>query len=329
MAAIFDKYQQIGVMAHTPQKDHHHHHSHEEHSGHHHHHHEVTDMNAAFIIGIVLNTAFVVAEVVVGLSSSSLALLSDAGHNATDVFSLLLSMFAFKLSKAKATNKYTYGYKRATILNSLANAILLLFVTIGIFWEGIIRFQNPVNIQGTTVSVVAFAGIFVNGISAWLFFKNKDEDINLKGAYLHLLSDALVALGVVISGIVIYYTHWYWIDTAISFAIAIMILVSTWQLLTDSIRLALDGVPRNVDIKKVEEAVLEFKEIKRIYHIHIWALSSNENALTAHVVVEDSNLALFEEIKQEIKHSLHHLNVHHATLEVETISFEGTDDCEF
>ena len=311
-------------MAKDEAKEHlHHHHEPHDHS----HHHEVTNINAAFIVGILLNTAFVVGEVIVGFSTSSLALISDAGHNATDVFSLLLSMFAFKISKAKATNKYTYGYKRATILNSLVNAVLLLFVTGGILWEGFNRLQNPVHIQGTIVSVVAFAGIFVNGISAWLFFKDKEKDINIMGAYMHLLSDALVAFGVVLSGIAIYYTHWYWIDTAISFVIAIMILVSTWRLLTDSIRLALDGVPRNVDIKKVEESILKFKEVKQVYHIHVWALSSNENALTAHVVVCDNDIALFDKAKQEIKHTLQHLNIHHSTLEVEIVSFSGKGIC--
>lgn len=296
-----------------------HHHEDLHHHAHGHHHHpEVTNLNPAFIIGIILNSAFVVAELLVGFSSSSLALISDAGHNATDVFSLLLSMFAFKLSKAKATNNYTYGYKRATILNSLVNAILLLFVTAGIIWEGFYRLQNPVTVQGTIVSEVAFAGIFVNGISAWLFFKDRKKDINVMGAYLHLLSDALVAFGVVVTGIAIYYTHLYWLDTAVSFVIAIMILASTWQLLMDSIRLALDGVPRNVDMKKVEEAILKFKEVKSIHHVHIWALSSNENAMTAHVVLENSDITIFEKAKHNIKHDLAHLYIHHSTFEVES-----------
>ncbi len=286
----------------------------------HHHHHEITKLNTAFLVGIVLNTAFVAAEVIVGFSSSSLALLSDAGHNATDVFSLLLSMFAFKASRAKATNNYTYGYKRATILNSLVNAILLLFVTGAIVWEGVYRLKNPVHIQGVVVSLVAFSGIFVNGISAFFFFKDKEKDINIKGAYLHLLSDTLVAFGVVVSGVIIYFTHLYWIDTAVSFVIAIMILASTWQLLMDSIRLALDGVPRNVDVKKVEAAILKFKEVISIHHVHIWALSSNENALTAHLVIENSDITIFEKAKQNIKHNLEHLNVHHSTFEIESLA---------
>ena len=292
----------------------------EEEVGHHHHHHEITNLNKAFVVGIILNTAFVTAEVVVGWSSSSLALLSDAGHNATDVFSLLLSMFAFKASKAKATNKYTYGFKRATILNSLINAILLLFVTGAIVWEGVVRLKNPVHIPGVLVSLVAFMGIFVNGISAFYFFKDKEKDINVKGAYLHLLSDTLVSFGVVVTGVVIYFTQWFWIDTVVSFVIAIMILTSTWQLLTDSIRLALDGVPRNVDIKRVQEAILEYDEVCSIHHIHIWALSSSENALTAHVVVQNSDITIFEKAKHSIKHTLEHLNVHHSTFEIESIA---------
>jgi len=305
---------------------HHHHHQegssehHEGVGGHHHHHHEITNLNKAFVVGIILNTVFVAAEVIVGFSASSLALLSDAGHNATDVFSLLLSMFAFKASKAKATNKYTYGYKRATILNSLINAILLLVVTGAIVWEGIVRLGNPVQIPGVLVSEVAFLGIFVNGVSAFFFFKDKEKDINVKGAYLHLLSDTLVSFGVVVTGVIIYFTKWFWIDTAVSFVIAIMILTSTWQLLTDSIRLALDGVPRNIDIKKVEDAMLKFDEVKSIHHIHIWALSSSENALTAHVVVENSDLTIFEKSKHRIKHTLEHLNIHHSTFEIETVA---------
>ncbi len=299
-------------------EDEHHHNGIED--GHHHHHHEITNLNKAFVVGIILNTVFVAAEVIVGLSSSSLALLSDAGHNATDVFSLLLSMFAFKASKAKATNKYTYGFKRATILNSLINAVLLLFVTGAIIWEGVSRISNPVQIPGVLVSVVAFLGIFVNGISAFFFFKDKEKDINVKGAYLHLLSDTLVSLGVVVSGVIIYFTQWFWIDTAVSFIIAIMILTSTWQLLTDSIRLALDGVPRNVDIKRVEEAILKYDEVRSIHHIHIWALSSSENALTAHLVVTNSDITVFEKAKHRIKHTLEHLNIHHSTFEIESVA---------
>ena len=160
----------------------------------------------------------------------------------------------------------------------------------------------------------------VNSISAWLFFKDKGNDINVKGAYLHLMADAVVSLGVVVAGIIIFYTHWFWIDTAVSFVIAVVVLVSTWRLLTDSITLTLDGVPKDINVAKVEETILKFKEIKSVHHIHIWALSSNQNALTAHLIVEDTSLANFEMIKHRIKHELEHLNINHATLEVETIT---------
>ncbi|MFP5040968.1 cation diffusion facilitator family transporter [Parasediminibacterium sp. JCM 36343] len=296
---------------------HEHNHTHDHDHSHGHHHHEVTNINTAFIVGIILNTAFVIVELVIGYSSSSLALISDAGHNATDVFSLILSMFAFKLAKSKATPKYTYGYKRATILNSLFNAILLLIVTGGIIWEGFYRLEYPVHVQGKLISIIAFAGIFVNGISAWLFFKDKESDINIKGAYLHLLSDMLVAFGVVVAGVVIYFTNWFWIDTAISFVIAVIILISTWQLLADSIRLALDGVPRDIDMKKVEATLLKFAEVKNVHHIHVWALSSKQNALTAHLVIED-DFSAFEKRKHQIKHALEHLGIQHATFEIET-----------
>ncbi len=200
------------------------------------------------------------------------------------------------------------------------NAIILLFTVGAIIYGGIHRLKHPQPVQGNAVSIVAFIGIFINSISAWLFFKDKGKDINVKGAYLHLMADAIVSLGVVIAGIIIFYTQWFWIDTAVSFVIAIVVLVSTWRLLTDSITLTLDGVPKEINIGKVEETILKFKEIKSVHHIHIWALSSNQNALTAHLIIEKTNLANFEKIKLRIKHELEHLNINHATLEVETLN---------
>lgn len=283
----------------------------------HHHHHEIKQVNTAFIIGIILNTAFLVAELIIGFSSHSLALVSDAGHNATDVFSLLLSLFAFQMMKKKATANYTYGYKKLSILASLLNAILLIITTGVIFYEGFARISEPVAMQGKTISFVALAGVAVNGISAWLFFSGREKDINVKGAYLHLLSDAMVSFGVVISGLVIYFTHWYWLDTVISFAIGVIILVATWRLLTDSIRLALDGIPSGVSIEEAKEIILKCKAVVGVNHIHIWPLSSSENAMTAHLVVNPDNVLEFDEVKSKIKHELEHINIHHTTFEVE------------
>ena len=297
------------------------------HSGHNHSHsHEITSINKAFIVGIILNTAFVIIELIIGYTSSSLALISDAGHNATDVLGLLLSLFAFKMMKVKADEKYSYGYKKISILVSLFNAIFLIVTTIIIFYEGIKRLNHPIEVQGKIISIIAFIGIFINAISAYLFFKDKEKDINIKGAYLHLLSDALVAFGVVVVGVAIYYTQWFWLDTAISFIIGIIILIATWNLLNDSIRLSLDGTPRNIDLQKVKDTILQNPQISNVHHIHIWAISSSENALTAHLVLNDNDLLTFEKTKHHLKHELEHFNVHHSTFEIET-TICNTEGC--
>ena len=292
-------------------------HDHSEHHHRHSHSHEITNVNTAFIIGILLNSVFVVTELVFGLTTSSLALISDAGHNATDVLSLLLSLFAFKMMKVKASDKYSYGYKKVSILVSLVNAIFLIGTTFVIFYEGILRINQPVEVQGKLISIIALMGVVINVISAWLFFRGKEKDINVKSAYLHLLSDALVAFGVVVAGVVIYFTHWFWLDTAISFVIGIIILVSTWNLLNESIRLNLDGVPKNIDLEKVKAIFLHFPQIENVHHIHIWPISSNENAMTAHLVLKDNDLVKFETTKHQLKHELEHQNIHHTTFEVE------------
>jgi cobalt-zinc-cadmium efflux system protein len=279
---------------------------------------EITNINKAFIVGICLNLLFVIIEVVAGFRTNSLALFTDAGHNLTDVGSLLLSLFAFSLVKIKPNKSYTYGYKKTTILASLINAVILLVAVGAILWETISRFGKPVEIHGDTVAMVAFAGIVVNSVSAFLFFKDKEKDLNIKGAYLHLLADALVSMGVVIGGVVIYYTKFYWIDPVLSIIIAMVILYSTWGLLKNSLRLSLDGVPENVDIQKVTEEVSNVKNVKDFHHLHIWAISTTQNALTGHLVVAN-HLTNEEvtEIKGIIKHKLEHLNIQHTTLETE------------
>ncbi len=288
------------------------------HTEHHHHHrHFLQNVNKAFIIGIVFNSLFVITEFIVGYYQSSLALISDAGHNLSDVIGLGFSLVAFKMMKVGANDKYTYGLKKFSILASLLNALLLIVTTIAIFYEGIQRLGNQDEIQGTVISMVALVGVFINVSSALLFLKDKEKDLNLKGAYLHLLGDALVALGVVVTGVVIYYTHWYWLDTVISFLIAIVLLVATWQLLNDSIRLVLDGIPRNINLGKVKEIILNTPEVSGVHHIHIWAISSNENAMTAHLVLKENDMLKFESVKQRIKHQLEHINIHHSTFELE------------
>ncbi len=280
---------------------------------------ELTGINKAFIIGIILNLAYVLIQVIIGLKINSLSLLSDAGHNFLDVAGLALAMIAFKLSKSKSTEKYTYGRKKASILISLLNAVILLISIGAIGYEAIFRFKNPQPLPGITIAIIAAIGIFINGISAFMFFRDRDKDINVKSAFLHLASDALVSLGLVVGGIIIYYTHLYWIDPLLSIIICGVIIASTWSLLKDSLRLSLDGVPDNVDMENVKAEVLKMENVKDFHHLHIWAISTTQNAMTAHLVVsKDLTMAQIEELKHRIKHELEHLNIHHSTLETET-----------
>lgn len=292
---------------------------------HHDHHHEITSLNKAFIIGISLNLAFVVAEFLAGFWYNSLGLLSDAGHNLGDVASLVLAMLAFRLAKVHPTSSYTYGYKKSTVLVSLMNAVILLVAVGIIIAESITKLIHPQPVEGDAIAWVAGIGVVINAITAWLFMKDKDKDLNVKGAYLHMAADALVSIGVVVSGIVIAHTGWYIIDPIIGLAIAIVIIVSTWGLLRDSLRLSLDGVPAGTDIGKVEEVIHAVKGVKDVHHLHIWAISTTETALTAHISIED--VSEMERIKQEIKHELQHAGVQHATLEFETVEVTGDRLC--
>lgn len=304
-------------------------HEHHDHHGHHHHHApDMSNINMAFYVGIALNTLFVGLEIVAGLWTSSLSLLTDAGHNVSDVASLFISLFAFRLAKSKSTTKFTYGYKKATVLASLVNAVILFSAVVLIVWQAIWRFGNPRPIEGLIVAGVAFCGILINSITAYLFYKDKDKDINIKGAYLHLFADALVSLGVVLGGVAIHYTKLEWIDPVLSIIIAAVILGGTWALLKASLRLTLDGVPENVDMTKVENAVAKLPEILAFHHIHVWALSTTENALTGHLVVaNDMTLDKINKLKHDLKHKLQHLNIQHITLEVETPDNPYKDEC--
>ena len=307
-------------MAHT--HDHAHAHSHDHsHShglGHHHHPVNLKEVNQAFVIGIVLNFAFVVIEVVVGLSIHSLSLLSDAGHNLADVASLAMSLIAIRLLKVKPTEKYTYGYKKTTILVALLNAAILLLSIGAIGYEAINRLIHPEPLPGKTISIVAAIGIAINALTAMLFFRSKENDLNIRSAFLHLLSDAIVSAALVVGGLIIFYTNLFWIDAALSLLVAIIILFSTWQLLRDSLRLSLDGVPAGIEIRKIRDAVAKMKGVKDFHHIHVWAISTTENALTAHLVVDrDCTMEFVDHLKHDIKHELLHLNIQHATLEIE------------
>ncbi|HVV55059.1 MAG TPA: cation diffusion facilitator family transporter [Mucilaginibacter sp.] len=295
-------------------------HSHDHAHGHHHHHDhapKLDHLNSAFIIGIVLNSVFVLLEVVAGLWSHSLSLLTDAGHNLGDVAGLALALLAFKLSKVGSNREYTYGYKRSTIIVSFFNA-LVLFIAVGIIgYEAVMRFIHPENVAGGTMAWVALAGIGVNAITAYLFVKDKDKDLNVKSAYLHMAVDAIVSLGVVISGVVIYFTKLYWIDSAVSLIVAAVILKGTWSLLSDSLRLEMDGVPKNINLEKIRAELTKAQGVIDVHHIHVWALSTTENALTAHLVMDPNSNLSFDSIKHDLRHRLEHLSINHSTFEPE------------
>ncbi len=293
-----------------------HHHHHQEH--HHHTAKDLSSLNKAFYIGIGLNTLFTLVEFIVGYLSNSLALLSDASHNLSDVGSLIISLIGLKLAEKASTALYTYGYKKASILASLTNAVLLIYIVINICIEAVERLNSAPEVMGKAIIITALIGVLINSLSAFLFFEGQKDDINIKGAFLHLLLDAVVSVGVVISGVIIYYTNWNIIDPIVSFIIAAIILVSTWHLLTESIKLTLDGVPQDVDINGIRKVLLKNDLIKNIHHLHVWAMSSSQNALTVHVVLKSpDDIQTFLAIKNGIKHELLHENIHHATIELD------------
>lgn len=279
----------------------------------------ISNLNRAFVIGIVINLLYVAIEFGSGLYLDSLALISDAGHNLADVASLALALLAFRLAKVKSNDKFTYGYRKSTILVSLINSVVLFVAIGGILWESFSRLNDPVVVEGLPISVIAGIGIIINAVSAFLFFKDKDSDLNVKGAYLHLMADAAVSLGVVVSGLLIFYFHLYWLDLAMSFVIVLVIFYSTWKLFKDSLSLTLDGVPKGININEVVSEIKEIDGVLDVHHLHIWAMSTSQNAMTAHIIIpHDTDMENQNRIKNKIKHELEHVNIQHATLEFET-----------
>lgn len=272
-------------------------------------------LNRAFLLGIVLNIVFVVVEGAAGWWYNSLALLTDAGHNFTDVISLVLAFLAIKMSQRKPNNRFTYGYGKTTTLVSLLNAVLLLVAVGAIGWEAFQRLGTAPALNGTAISVVAVVGIAINAGTALLFFKDKEHDINVKGAYLHMAADALVSLGVVLAGVLMHFTGWFWIDAAVSLLIMVVIVWSTWGLLVESLRLSLDAVPKGIDVAAIRAFLLEIPEITHVHDLHVWALSSTENSLTAHLLVADTYQDhRLMEIRDEL---VHHFAIGHITLQIE------------
>jgi cobalt-zinc-cadmium efflux system protein len=301
-----------------------HHHDHHDHShGHSHagHSHAPDNFGFAFAAGVTLNTAFVIAELIFGYAANSLALISDAVHNFSDVIALLLAWGAARLAGKQPTEQHTYGYRRASILAALINAGLLLIAVGGIAVEAINRIQAPAAVAGWTVVWVAALGIIVNGGTALLFMRGRHGDLNIRGAYLHMAADAGVSFGVVVAAFVIMFTGWQWVDPAISLCIAAVVLASGWGLARDSVNLALDGVPKGIGLAEVKDYLGQLHGVTEVHDLHIWAMSTNETALTAHLVRPDGYDDTFlHHVCEELSHRF---NIQHATLQIEA----GSDVC--
>ncbi len=287
------------------------------------HHHQVANYNRAFAIGILLNVVFVIIEASYGILAGSMALLADAGHNLSDVVSLLLAWGASVLAKKAATEKRTYGFRKATVMAALLSSIMLLIALGGIAWESINRMFNPQPVQGMTVIVVASIGVVINTITALLFFKGQQHDLNIRGAFLHMAADAAVSLGVVIAGIFILFKNWLWIDPLVSLLIVMIILIGTWRLFGESLNYAMDAVPENVDLQKIQQYLLDCDQVDSLHDLHVWPLSTSETALTVHLVVKGSPLD--NAFLSQLQHDLHdHFAIEHATIQL-----ESADDASF
>jgi cobalt-zinc-cadmium efflux system protein len=293
------------VHAHT----HDHHHDHAGHS------HAPQSFGVAFAVGVVLNAAFVVAELVFGYLAQSLALISDAVHNLSDVVALLLAWAAVWLAGRLPTDRHTYGYRRASILAALANAGLLFVAVGGIAVEAVDRLRQPAEVAGLTVVLVATLGIIINGATALLFMRGRHGDLNIRGAYLHMAADAAVSLGVVIAALFIMATGWSWVDPAVSLGIAAVVLVSGWGLARDSVNLALDAVPGHIDLGEVRDYLGTLDGVVAVHDLHIWAMSTSETALTAHLVRPGGGDDLF--LHRVCGELTHRFRIHHATLQIE------------
>ena len=281
------------------------------------HRHAPADYGRAFAIGVALNAAYVVAEAFYGIVSHSLALLADAGHNLGDVLALAAAWGASILGQRRPAGRYTYGFRGSTILVALGNAVLLLVITGGIAWEAIRRLQSPEPLSGMTVVVVAAIGIVINGSTALLFMAGRRGDLNIRAAFLHLASDAAVALGVALAGLLILMTGWLWLDPAISLAISIIIVISTWSVLRDSINLALHAVPSGIEREAVADYLGSLPGITAVHDLHIWGMSTTETALTAHLVRPEGvpTEALLRRAQHELQERF---GIGHVTLQVET-----------
>jgi cobalt-zinc-cadmium efflux system protein len=297
-----------------------------DHSHSHDHSHTQASFGRAFAIGIALNVGFVVAEVVFGFLANSMSLLADAGHNLSDVLGLVLAWAAAIMARRAASPRLTYGFKKAPILAALANSLLLLIAVGAIGAEAVRRLFHPSATEGGMITVVAAAGIVINGVTAMLFARGRERDLNIRGAYLHMAADALVSLAVAVAGIVILWTGQQWVDPAISLAVAVVILWSSVGLLKESVWMTLAGVPRGIDVDEVAVALSELDGVDAVHDLHIWPLSTTETALTAHIVTPQADYP--DNLLENARTLLHdRFHIEHCTIQVERHHSQHHSDC--
>tara|TARA_R110002049_G_scaffold4601_5_gene32581 strand:+ start:804843 stop:805751 length:909 start_codon:yes stop_codon:yes gene_type:complete len=281
-----------------------------------HHDHTPANYGWAFAIGVALNLIFVAIEASYGWWANSLALLADAGHNLSDVLGLLIAWGGYALSKVAPSRDRTYGWRGSTILAALFNALILMIAVGAIAWEAIGRLAEPSEVPATVVIVVAGIGVVINTVTALLFLRGRDNDLNIRGAYLHMAADALLSLGVVVAGILIAWTGWLWIDPTTSLVIAVVILIGTWGLLKESLNLALQAVPSGIDIDAIHQFLEQLPGVTDVHDVHVWAMSTTEVALTVHLVKPSGTND--DELLRNTAESLHHrFNIGHATIQIE------------
>lgn len=282
------------------------------------HQHTPVSYGRAFAIGIALNVGFVIIEAFYGWHTQSLALLADAGHNLSDVAGLMLAWAAAAAARLRPNTRHTYGWRRGSILASFANAIILLLAMGSLGWEAIQRLQTPADIDAHTVMVVAGIGVLINAATAALFMTGSKTDLNIRGAFLHMAADALVSIGVVVAGALYLWQGWTWIDPVVSLAIAVVIVIGTWSLFYRSLHLLFDGVPASIDLDAVRDCLLVLPNVTELHDLHVWALATNENALTAHLVVKAST-GQTHGLLEKARENLHDLfEIRHVTLQIET-----------
>ncbi len=287
-----------------------------EHHDHHDHRRAPADFGRAFLIGIALNAAFVVTEVFFGLRANSLSLLADAGHNAGDVFGLMLSFAAVLLGRKRPSARFTYGYGGSSILAATVNAVILLLAVGAIGWESLLRLAHPEQTGGATMMAVAAAGVAVNGASAFLFMAGQKHDLNVRSAYLHMAADAAISFGVVVAGGIVLYTHWLSIDPLASLIISVLIIVSTFRLLKESLSLSLQGVPQSIDAQKVRDFLVAQPGVREVHDLHIWALNTASSACSVHLVMASGHPgdAFMKHIAHELEDDF---NIGHTTIQIE------------